>query len=303
MGTLGALIATAPLALLASALGWRGAFVLVGGLTVLASLLCWWVVRDHPGESASSREAVANGSGQASAAPAFTQVLGGAAAVLKNAHTWPPFLTMFCLYSASANLTLWMVPFLRDVYGLTTPQAAIYATASSLAILVFGPLTGYVSDRVLERRRPLYVGLCWGSLVLWATFLLTLGGLPLWGVYTLYFAMGMMGSAFVLTWPIGREVNPPQFAGLSVAVVNFGGLFGAAATQWPVGTVLDARWAGALAGGARVYPLSAYAAAFGVCGLFILAAALVALLVRETRCQNIYAMLYPDSRPSGPHRT
>lgn len=51
--------------------------------------------------------------------------------------------------------------------------------------------------------------------------------------YGLFFVMGAAGSAFVLTWPIGREVNPPQLAGVSVAVVNLGGLLGAALSQGP----------------------------------------------------------------------
>lgn len=295
MGVLGALVATVPLAVLASAFGWRGAFVSIGVLTVLASVVCWWVVRDHPREVGFGVAALGNGPSRASAAPSLRQVLSGAGVVLKNPYTWPPFLTFFCLYAGSGNLMLWVVPFLRDVYGLTTPQAATYATATSLALLVSAPLTGYLSDRVLGKRRPLYLGLCWGSVTLWVVFLLTLGRLPLWGLYALFFVMGMSGTAFVLTWPIGREVNPPELAGVSVAVVNFGGLLGAAVTQAPVGAVLDALWAGVLAGGARSYPLPAYAAAFGVSGVFILAAALIALLVRETRCENIYGLLYPRS--------
>lgn len=301
MGVLGALIATVPLALLASALGWRGAFILVGALTGMASVLCWFVVRDDPEEPGFAFEGVGNGSDAGSAVVPFSQVLRGAGLVLKNPYTWPPFLTFFCLYAGSGNLMLWVVPFLRDVYALTTPQAATYATATSLALLVSGPLTGYLSDRVLGLRRPLYLGLCWGSLVLWAIFLLTIGRLPLWGLYTLFFMMGIWGAAFVLTWPIGREVNPPQLAGVAVAVVNLGGFLGAALTQAPVGAVLDSRWAGALAGGARIYPLPAYTAAFAVSGVFIFAAALMALLVRETRCQNIYATLYPHSKRSDTH--
>ena len=54
--------------------------------------------------------------------------------------------------------------------------------------------------------------------------------------------MGTVGSAFVLTWPIGREVNPPHLAGVAVAVVNLGGFLGTALTQAPIGALLDARW-------------------------------------------------------------
>jgi hypothetical protein len=95
----------------------------------------------------------------------------------------------------------------------------------------------------------------------------------------------------VLTWPIGREVNPPSLAGSAVAVVNLGGFIAAAVTQGPIGAVLDARWTGAMAGGARVYPAEAYRAAFFVCAAFLLAAVLIGLAVKETRCRNIYAEL------------
>jgi hypothetical protein len=52
--------------------------------------------------------------------------------------------------------------------------------------------------------------------------------------------------------------------------------------------VLDARWAGAVVDGARTYPLEAYRAAFACCAGFVLAAALLSLLLQETRGVNIY---------------
>ena len=95
--------------------------------------------------------------------------------------------------------------------------------------------------------------------------------------------MGLAGGAFVLTWPLGREVNPPSLSGIAVAVVNLGGFLGAALTQGPLGAVLDARWTGVSVAGARVYPLAAYHAAFSVCAGFTLVALLVTLGLRETR--------------------
>ena len=203
--------------------------------------------------------------------------------VLGNPHTWPPFLAFFCLYVGTGNLMLWAVPFLRDVYGLSTTGAAACASAPAVALLFAGPLTGYVSDHVVRRRKLPYVALAGSSCALWLVFVLTLGSLPSGELYALFFAMGAAGGAFVLTWPIGREVNPPHLAGVAVAVTNLGGFLGAALSQGPFGAVLDARWAGVMADGARVYPLAAYRLAFGFCALFMLAAAAVALLLRETR--------------------
>ena len=82
-------------------------------------------------------------------------------------------------------------------------------------------------------------------------------------------------------------------------MVNLGGFLGAALTQGPLGAVLDARWAGVTAVGARVYPLDAYQAAFAICTAFALAAALMTLGFRETRGQNVYHEFSARRRQAG----
>jgi len=278
VGLVGALIATAPLAVLVGVAGWRGALAVVGAVTLAAAALCLAVVRDRPDTRAPDTPPP----------PSLAAVLAGGVTVLKNRHTWPPFFAFFCLYSAFANLSLWVVPCLRDVYGLSAERAALFATAPTLPLLVGAPLTGFLSDRVLNRRKAPFVTLASASFGLWAVFVATLGRPPLAGLYALFLAMGTVGGAFVLTWPIGREVNPPHLAGVAVAVVNLGGFLGAALTQAPIGALLDARWTGTLVEGSRVYSVDAYTAAFGSCAALALAAALVSLALRETCGRNVY---------------
>lgn len=286
VGILGSLVATVPLAALVERAGWRGAFWTVGVITLVAAALCAWIVRDAPDSDAPRAEAGVD----------FASVMAGTWQVLSNRHTWPPFLAFFFLYSGFGNLLFWGAPYVRDVYGLSSTRAAAYAAATSVALLASGPLTGFVSDRVVRRRKLPYTVLTLGAVVAWSVFVLTLGALPLGGVYGLFFTMGLLSAAFVLTWPIGREVNPPHLAGVAVAVVNLGGFVGAALTQGVIGAVLDARWSGGESGGARVYPVDAYRAAFAVCALFVLAGALVVLAMRETRGENIFQRLR-DERP------
>ena len=181
---------------------------------------------------------------------------------------------------------------LRDVYGLGLGPAAFYATATSVALLIAAPLIGFASDRLLGRRKAPLLALGVVQAALWLVFVGTLGVLPLALFYALLFAMGLAGAAFVLVWPIGREVNPPELDGVAVAVVNLGGFLGAALTQGPIGAVLDARWTGALAEGVRRYPVEAYRDAFTICAALAAAAALLTLLMRETRGRNIYRELW-----------
>jgi sugar phosphate permease len=281
VGILGALIGNAPLAALAGGLSWRGALIIIGAVTLAGALLCLALVRDQP---ASAREAGAH-------AATLREVMTGTLAVLRNRHTWPPFLCFFFLYAAMGNFFLWSVPFLRDVYGLGSTKAALYASLPSVALLASAPLTGYVSDRVLNRRKLPYIVLTAGQFLAWLVFLGTLGTLPLAGVCLLFLLLGVVGGGFVLTWPLGAEVNPPRLAGIAVAVTNLGGFVGAALTQGPVGAVLDARWTGAMVDGARVYPVASYRGAFTVCALLVLAGAGLSFLLEETRGQNVYHRL------------
>jgi MFS family permease len=288
VGVLGALVGSAPLAALAAALSWRGALIAVGAVTIASAALCAAFVRDEPAPS--------SGTGRATS---FRDVLDGTLRVLRNPYTWPPFVCFFFLYAAMGNFFLWSVPFLRDVYGLPTTRAALYASLPSVALLGSAPLTGYLSDHVLKRRKLPYTMLVVGLFLVWLVLVTTLGAVPLAGACLLFFAMGAVGGAFVLTWPLGREVNPPALAGIAVAVANLGGFVGAALTQGPVGAVLDARWTGAMAEGARVYPVAAYRGAFGICALFVLVAAAVSLGLVETRGENVYDRLHPARSPAG----
>ena len=287
VGVLGGLVGSAPLAALAVRLSWRGALVIIGATTIVGALLCAALVRDRPGPARpAEREGAALG-----------PVLRGTGQVLRNRHTWPPFLCFFFLYAAMGNLFLWSVPFLRDVYGLGTTRAALLASLPSIALLASAPLTGYLSDRVWHRRKLPYTVLVTGQFLVWLAFLLTLGTMPLPGVCLLFLLLGVMGGAFVLTWPLGAEVNPPSLSGIAVAVTNLGGFVGAALTQGPVGAVLDAGWTGVMAEGARVYPVASYRGGFGLCALFVLAGAAITLGLQETRGQNVFHRLVAAAAP------
>lgn len=288
VGVLGALIGSAPLAALVAAFSWRGALIVIGVSTLIGALLCAALVRDRPPRDP---DAPARGGGS------LREALDGTLRVLRNRYTWPPFLCFFFLYAAMGNFFLWSVPFLRDVYGLTTTRAALYASLPSMALLASAPMTGYLSDRVLHRRKLPYTVLASGQFLVWLVFLLTLGTLPLSGVCLLFLLLGAVGGAFVLTWPLGAEVNPPRLAGIAVAVTNLGGFVGAALTQGPVGAVLDSRWMGTMAEGARVYPVASYRGGFAICALFVLVGAGISFLLEETRGENVFHRLVAGSAP------
>jgi sugar phosphate permease len=287
VGNAGALAASAPLALLVEAIGWRSAFVAIGvsscGLGLAAALF----IRDRP--QALGLPAI-NPDRRAGAAPTLAQVARGIPRIMANPRTWPPVLASGGVYATLiAFFGLWGVPYLTQVYGLSRVQAAGSLSLLAVGVGIGSPLIGWLSDRWLGLRRlPLAAltalyALCWAPLAFPAA-----GRLPVELLAPFFFVMGLASSAIVLVWSCVREVNDPERVGITIGFCNLPLFLCFALVQWLMGVVLDARWAGLTLAGARVYPPEAYRAAFALCFAIAVAALILACLVTETRCRNTW---------------
>ncbi len=303
LGGLGGLFATAPLAALSAAIGWRTGFVSIGVFSIFLGVLCWVVVRDRPGDcglpALRRADAPAGGPGLADACrPAFAgaaggrpDILKGIVAVLRNPRTWPPFTGFMTFYSTlMAFGGLWGVPYLTHVYGIPTQEAARYVMVVSVGVVVGCPVVGFMSDRVLKRRRLPYI--CCASLyaAVWAVICFSGGGRPsLSWMYPLCFAMGFFCAGFPLSIVVAKEVNPLSLSGIAMGNNNTSGFLGSAVLQVVLGKVLDMKWDGTLLAGARVYSQQAYRTAFLVCFGVSLLGLLASLCLTETRCRDLGA--------------
>lgn len=286
VGNVGALVAASPLAMLVEAIGWRQSFVMIGAVTLLLGLAALLFVRDRP----EAMGLAPVNPGRAGGAPSLAEVLRGIPGVLANPWTWPPVLATTGVYaSLIAFLGLWGVPYLNQVYGLPRVEAANYASLLALGIVVGAPLVGWLSDRWLRLRRLPFVAFtaiyaaCWAFLVLPGEM-----RLPVTLLGPFFFLMGFASSGLVVVWSCVREVNDPAHVGIAIGFCNMPVFLGFALMQWLTGAILDRWWEGLIVGGARFYPASAYRAAFTLCLGVSLAALVLACLVKETRCQNIW---------------
>lgn len=287
VGNVGALVAASPLALLVEAIGWRQSFVMIGAVTLLLGFAALLFVRDRPETTGLAR---VNPGGAAGPAPSFGEVLRGIPAVLGNRWTWPPVLATTGVYaSLIAFLGLWGFPYLTQVYGLPRVEAANYASLLALGIVVGAPLVGWLSDRWLRLRRLPFVVFtaiytaCWAFLVLPGEM-----RLPVTLLGPFFFLMGFASCGLVVVWSCVREVNNPAHVGIAIGFCNMPVFLGFALMQWLTGAILDRWWEGLIVRGARVYPASAYQAAFTVYLGVSLTALVLACLVKETRCENIW---------------
>ncbi len=285
VGSIGALVGTTPMALLVDRIGWRYSFVSIGTATLLLAALCFLFVRDRP----ESLGLAPINPGRPVAPLGLRAVLSGIPAVTGNWRSWPPVLSSAGVYGAFVTFVgLWGVPYLIQIYGASRVRASNLIALAALGLLIGAPLIGWLSDRVLTRRRwPLIVviGL---NVAVWAALVLPPEPVPVEWLGLLCFLLGWSSGSVVLVFACVREVNDPRHVGVAIGFHNLPVFLGFALVQWLSGVILDSHWDGALAAGARVYSLGAYRAAFTLCLGVAGGALLAAWLVTETRCRNVW---------------
>jgi MFS family permease len=277
-GMIGAVSAGVPLRLLVDAFGWRSVLGVSGAITGLLAVLIWLAVRDDPAERGYRSYA-------ASPPARRTSKLAGIRRSLATRNVWLVFL----ISGAVAGPTLafgglWGVPFLTTHYGLSTAQAATVTSLLLVSWALAAPIVGALSDR-LRRRKPLYA---LGSLLAtagWCAALL-LPRLPLALLVVLLVLTGFASACAMLGFAIAKESVPAGLAGTVGGITNMGNMLGGMVMPPMVGWMLDRRWDGAIVNGVRVYDFDAYRAGFTLMLVWLGAALVLLLFVRETHCRQ-----------------
>ena len=274
VGSLGGVLAQAPLAWAVAAFTWRMTFVAIGAFSLFLGALCWLLIRNAPTDR---NLPPINPAPPAKGKPSLSEGFG---AILSNWRIWPSALfyaSIVGIYLAFSGA--WGISYLEAVYGLDRSAAAGIASYVVFGAMAGGLMTGGISDRI-GRRKPVILAmtalfcLCLVPMVFWNG-----GRPPLALLRPLFFVMGVTSTAFILTWAVAKEINPPRYTGMAVALVNTVAFFGAAMITTAMGFILD-RMAGAAL-------LLQYRAVFSfalACSLFGIACA---LFMPETGCRNV----------------
>lgn len=279
MGLVGGVAAGVPLRMLMDTFGWRPVMAAFAGLTALLAVAIWLLVRDDPSERGFASHF--HHEGRASDQPhEHAPILKSLAEVLSFPNIW--LLMLVPLGFSGAVLTfagLWGVPWLRQVHGLDPKSAAAITSTMLVAWGVGGPLLGAWSTR-MGRRKPIYVAsgivaACGWAAVIWLP-------LPLWAMVGVLAATGFASGNIIIGFAWAKESVPLRLMGTASGVANMGPLMGGMILQPAVGWMLDRQWAGAMAGGARLYDAAAFQAGFSLLFATIVAALCFLLFARET---------------------
>jgi MFS family permease len=267
LGALGAVTAAAPAELVVQALGWRGLFALLAGLSALAALLVLFAVPEPTGTRA---------------APAVAKGVS-LWAIYRDRRFWRIAPLSAVGIGTSWSLQgLWAAPWLRDVNGLDRADVVQHLSVMAIAVCFSALLLGMATERL--RRRGVKT-----ESVLASTLVLSMSaqtalvcGWPI-PAYLLWAAIAAAGAATVLSFAILSEYFPKEMSGRANAALNLLHVGGAFVLQSATGLIIE-QWPAA----DGIYPADAHQAAMAV-GLLLQLAAL-AWFALSTRSQPLPAM-------------
>ncbi|NQU56325.1 MAG: MFS transporter [Rhodospirillales bacterium] len=286
LGMIGAIAGQAPLAAAVSAFGWRDTLSAAALVAFALAVLIWLIVRERVDDTMGPVSPVSPVSNDDMGAET-RGLLDGLKETMNNRQSWYAAIyggTMTASILAFAGL--WGVPYLMQAYGLERPAAA---ASTSLMLVGWGigaPLFGWVSDRIEMRRLPMLV--CSVIVLFLFLGLVYIPDLPLGAARTLLFLHGFFNGGMVICFAVSREHNRPKQGGVTLGFVNMMVMSSGAFFQPFIGWLLDVNWDGTLKAGARVYSVQAYEMAFFslvACGIV---AIVMAFLLRETHCRNVF---------------
>lgn len=285
LGSLGGILAQAPLVILVLLLTWRYSFVLVGIFSLVLAILCFLVVCDKPSDIGLSSIMNTESMNDSIERIRIVSVL---VRVCKNPYTWPACILYAGFYGSFFTLTgTWGQSYLESVYGMNAVRAANYIMIPIIGFSAASVFTGWISDRLLNRKLPMTV-LGTIHILSWFILVFVFMGRPSVAILgVLFFIMGFSAASFIPGYACGKEVNNPKYAGISIAVINSGGFVGAAIVPLIFGRILD-KYAQLLDS------RHLYNKAFLSCLASVAVGYTFLFLIKETNCRNIYKKIDQD---------
>ena len=266
------IFAQAPLAIFIETFGWRASMWGLGAAGAILAGVILVVVRNAPRPSEEPKEH----------SDIWKNMWHGLARAAKSKEVWKIALVAATMSGPMLTLGgLWGTPYLMSTYGLERSEAAFYASLILFGWAFGAPSSGWLSDKLRNRKALLVAGSALLSLSL--GLIVVLPNMPLWLTVGLFLTMGASGSAMVTSFALVREVSAPEIGGSVVGIVNSMTVASGALLQPLVGALLDAQWSGAVIDGARVYSASDFRWSFSIVFLSTLVGFVTSLTLKKNR--------------------
>ena len=154
---------------------------------------------------------------------------------------WMHFTTQF---SATSLSLLWGYPFLVRGEGRSTDTAGLLLTLMIVAVMVGGPVLGWLIGRHPWHRSTIVLVIVWAIVLTWTAVLAWPGAAPLWLLVVLMLVTGVGGPASMIGFDLGRTSNPAERLASASGIINQAGFSASLVLVISVGLILDWRTPG-----------------------------------------------------------
>ena len=275
MGSVGAMVGSAPLALMLEHYSWRetGVFLAIGGF--ILALLVFLIIRDrklHVDHAHDWQK------------PLKTSLK----TIFTNSQTWYIGIYSFTIWApVLAFSALWGVSFLMVSCKLTNVEAATAIAITWLGVALASPIIGWLSDRFTNRRFFLILSAFFGAIAI--TIVIFVANIPIDLLYPLMFFIGFASAGQTISFAVIKDNNSPATNSTANGFNNMVVVAGGILFQPLIGRFLDLNWDGGMLHGIRVYNLHDYRMAFLILPICYLIAFVASLFwVKETHCKAMW---------------
>jgi MFS family permease len=253
--------------------GYQDSLIIGLVIGVALSIIILIFMRNHPKN---------NQYAQSSNIILMEDVLRGFKNILTSKQMWLIGIIGCLTYlPSSVFLDLWGIPYLKTAYYLTSDQAGNLISAAFLGWIVGGPLIGGISDHIKQRRLPLIASYLIATILFVIVFYVP--NLSYFEIVVSLFFIGLVCGSHPLCIALGKENNPIQFSGVSVAFSNCITMLGGVIFQPMVGKLLDYH-AGALPLLQHSYNKSDFVFALSIIPVGLFVSVCLTFFLKETRC-------------------
>jgi len=227
LAAFGAMLGEAPLLPIVDGLGWRGAMRLLAGIAVVLSIFIWLFVRYEGCQAFVSKRSRQT-----------PNILTSLRAIMGQKQSWLIAVYACCLWAPMAAFaSLWGVPYLETVYGLSHNSAAQILSLMWLGIAFGSPIVGWLSDRFQTRRIPLVFTALLGF-ICFAVINAKLG-IPTWLLAILVFLAGAACSGQALSFAVVKDNNDHGAMAAAIGFNNMAVVIAGAIFQPLVAVLID----------------------------------------------------------------
>jgi MFS family permease len=273
LGMVGAMFGDNIMAILVKEWGWQATMYLSAIFGLVLTAIIWRYIKDaRPGHAHTA---------SASSSLSFKTLLGEVGLLLKKRQMWLIAFIGGILYSSlSVFAELWGVPYFQQAKGLSPQLAAAVVSMVFVGWAVGGPIVGFFSDYLNNRRFPLILGSVLGAASIAAVTYID--GMSLFTIGLLLFLFGVFSSTENIVFVIAKESTIPSLTGTAIALTNMFVMLVGTILQPFVGYILDLLWDGSMTNGINHYSNSNFHYALLILPIAYLFSAALSLLLQES---------------------